>query len=89
MCKNENTFRKYLSKTRREKASTGFSPNQNVACTYTLRCEKIASMLFFVAFFRRFVGIIQVARLAICNIRKCSERFIIFNGANSFPIEQF
>ena len=55
----------------------------------TLRCRKIASMLFFVAFFRRFLGINQVARLAMCNIRKCSERFIVFNGANSFSIEQF
>jgi hypothetical protein len=55
----------------------------------TLRCEKIANMLFFVAFFGRFLGIIQVARLEMCNISKFSERFIVFNGANSFPIEQF
>ena len=27
--------------------------------------------------------------LAMCNIRKCSEKFIVFNGANSFPIEKF
>jgi hypothetical protein len=29
---------------------------------------KIASMLFFVTFFGRFLGIIQVTRLTICNI---------------------
>jgi hypothetical protein len=40
-------------------------------------------------FFGRFFGIIQVARLAICNIQKCSERFIVFESANSFPIEKF
>jgi hypothetical protein len=34
----------------------------------TLQCEKIARMLFFVAFFGRFLGIIQVAWLAMFNI---------------------
>jgi hypothetical protein len=56
---------------------------------YTLRCRKIASMLFLVAIFRRFLGTIQVARLAMCNIRKFSESFMVFDGVNSFPIEQF
>jgi hypothetical protein len=42
---------------------------------YTLRCRKIASMLFFVAFFGGFLGIIQVARLAMViyeNVQKGS-----------------
>jgi hypothetical protein len=34
----------------------------------TLRCRKIARMLFFKVFFQRFLGIIQVARLAMCDI---------------------
>jgi hypothetical protein len=46
-------------------------------------------MLSFVAFFGRFLGIIQVARLEMCKIWKCSESFIVFDDENNFPIEQF
>jgi hypothetical protein len=40
-------------------------------------------------FFGRFLGIIQVTSLEMCNISKCSERLIVFNDLNSFSIEQF
>jgi hypothetical protein len=70
-------------------AAHDYSVNANQKKRDTLRCEKIASMLFFVAYFGRFLGIIQVAHLDMCNILKCSERFIVFNGANSFSIKRF
>jgi hypothetical protein len=55
---------------------------------YTL-LQKNSKYAVFRSLFQRFLGIIQVARLAMCYIPKCSESFIVFNGVNSFPIEQF
>ena len=51
--------------------------------------QKNSKYAVFRSLFRRFLGIIQVARLAMCNIRKCSKSFIVFNNVNCFSIEQF
>jgi hypothetical protein len=64
-------------------------PKSSWTRQHTLRYRKVASILFIVAFFRRFLGIIHAARLAMCNVWKCSKCFIVFNYVNSFPIEQF
>ena len=45
--------------------------------------------IHYIAFFGRFLGIIQVARLEMCNLSKFSESFLVFNDANNFPMEQF
>jgi hypothetical protein len=39
--------------------------------------------------FSTILGFFRVARLAMCNIRECSESLIVFDDANIFPNEQF
>ena len=45
---------------------------------YKLRCNEIATLIFFQTFFRRFLGIIEVTRLAMCYISKCSAGSVVF-----------
>jgi hypothetical protein len=52
--------------------------------TYTLRCNEIATIVFFQTFFRRFLGIIQVAHLALCYISKCLAGSLDFLQVNHF-----
>jgi hypothetical protein len=59
-----------------------------ISAIYT-SLQKNSRYAVFRSLFKRFLGIIQVACLAMCNIWKCSERFIVFNDVNIFPIEPF
>jgi hypothetical protein len=52
--------------------------------THTLRCNEIATIVFYQTFFRRFLGIIQVARLVMCYISKCSAGSLVFLQVNNF-----
>ena len=51
---------------------------------YTVRCNEIATIVFFRTFFWRFLGIIQVARLVMCYISKCSAGSVVFLQVNHF-----
>jgi hypothetical protein len=57
---------------------------QNISAQNTLRCNEIATIVFFQTFFRRCLGIIQVARLAMCYISKRSAGFVVFLQVQSF-----
>ena len=55
---------------------------------HTLRCNEIATIVFFQTFFRRFLGIIQVAHLAMCYTPKCSAGSVVFIQVQSFVSKQ-